>query len=91
MSLILLLPVLLMCWDDFVIAAALTADIAATSSLLLLLLLLCQVGLDGFYSTSRANRCVVCGQEQHYLRYRVVPACYRCGTSLRNWLFLCLL
>eukprot|EP00879_Flechtneria_rotunda_P011906 GHRR01012435.1.p1 GENE.GHRR01012435.1~~GHRR01012435.1.p1 ORF type:complete len:931 (+),score=387.60 GHRR01012435.1:2246-5038(+) len=36
-----------------------------------------QVGLDGFYSTSRANRCVVCGQEQHYLRYRVVPACYR--------------
>jgi cation-transporting P-type ATPase D len=45
--------------------------------LLLLLLLLLQVGLDGFYSTSRANRCVVCGQEQHYLRYRVVPACYR--------------
>eukprot|EP00775_Hariotina_reticulata_P003770 gene3770-4029_t len=36
-----------------------------------------QVGLDGFYSTSRANRCVVCGQEEHYLRYRVVPACYR--------------
>lgn len=38
--------------------------------MLLLLLLLLQMGLDGFYSTSRANRCVVCGCEEHYLRYR---------------------
>lgn len=53
--------------------------LAHASHSLLLLLLPPQVGLDGFYSTSRANRCVVCGQEQHYLRYRVVPACYRCG------------
>lgn len=34
-------------------------------------------GADAFYSGSRANRCVVCGEEQHYLRYRVVPVCYR--------------
>lgn len=41
---------------------------AAAAAIMLLLLL--QMGLDGFYSTSRANRCVVCGCEEHYLRYR---------------------
>jgi hypothetical protein len=25
-------------------------------------------GLDGFYATSKANRCVVCGNDTHYLR-----------------------
>lgn len=64
----------------------LTMSLLLTSLLLRLLLLwlspllpplLPQMGLDGFYSTSRANRCVVCGCEEHYLRYRVVPACYR--------------
>lgn len=27
--------------------------------------------------TVRDHRCVVCGDEEHYLRYRVVPSCYR--------------
>jgi hypothetical protein len=26
-------------------------------------------GLDGFYATSKANRCVVCGNDTHYLRW----------------------
>lgn len=27
-----------------------------------------QAGLDGFYTQSKRNRCVVCGEESHYLR-----------------------
>lgn len=34
-------------------------------------------GMDAFYSQSKRNRCVVCGEERHYLRYRILPACYR--------------
>eukprot|EP00210_Caulerpa_lentillifera_P000734 g711.t1 len=34
-------------------------------------------GIHEFYAQSRVNRCVSCGQEEHYLRYKVVPACYR--------------
>lgn len=34
-------------------------------------------GMDTFYSSSRENRCVVCGEQGHYLRYRIVPQCYR--------------
>eukprot|EP00873_Tetraselmis_striata_P010402 jgi/Tetstr1/430666/TSEL_020459.t1 len=30
-----------------------------------------------FYATSKSNQCVVCGEAGHYLRYRVVPSCYR--------------
>ncbi|GAX75756.1 hypothetical protein CEUSTIGMA_g3199.t1 [Chlamydomonas eustigma] len=30
-----------------------------------------------FYSQCKSNRCVVCGDESHYLRYRIVPPCYR--------------
>jgi len=30
-----------------------------------------------FYVQSRANRCVSCGEDGHYLRYKIVPACYR--------------
>uniref|UniRef100_A0A7R9V667 HRDC domain-containing protein n=1 Tax=Chlamydomonas euryale TaxID=1486919 RepID=A0A7R9V667_9CHLO len=32
---------------------------------------------SAFYSQSKANRCVVCGECRHWLRYRVVPSCYR--------------
>ncbi|GMH33336.1 hypothetical protein BSKO_01170 [Bryopsis sp. KO-2023] len=34
-------------------------------------------GAHDFYIQSRKNRCVSCGEEGHYLRYKVVPACYR--------------
>jgi hypothetical protein len=34
-------------------------------------------GLDSFYTASRENKCVVCGEAGHYLRYRIVPQCYR--------------
>jgi cobalt/nickel-transporting P-type ATPase D len=34
-------------------------------------------GVDAYYLQSKENRCVACGQTKHYLRYRVVPACYR--------------
>ncbi|KAF5833248.1 hypothetical protein DUNSADRAFT_10486 [Dunaliella salina] len=34
---------------------------------------------ERFYSEQKINRCVVCGEEEHYLRFRVVPACYRYG------------
>lgn len=34
-------------------------------------------GTHEFYAQSRVNRCVSCGEEDHYLRYKVVPACYR--------------
>ncbi|GLI59187.1 hypothetical protein VaNZ11_001019 [Volvox africanus] len=36
-----------------------------------------QTGADDFYTQSKANRCVGCGCSSHYLRYRVLPACYR--------------
>ncbi|KXZ46857.1 hypothetical protein GPECTOR_40g591 [Gonium pectorale] len=36
-----------------------------------------QTGADDFYTQSKANRCVGCGCGTHYLRYRVLPACYR--------------
>ncbi|EFJ44334.1 hypothetical protein VOLCADRAFT_95512 [Volvox carteri f. nagariensis] len=34
-------------------------------------------GTDDFYTQSKSNRCVGCGCSSHYLRYRVLPACYR--------------
>ena len=34
-------------------------------------------GVDGYYLHSKENKCVSCGEAGHYLRYRVVPACYR--------------
>ncbi len=34
-------------------------------------------GADEFYTQSKSNRCVACGCASHYLRYRVLPACYR--------------
>ena len=34
-------------------------------------------GVDDYYLHSKENKCVSCGEEGHYLRYRVVPACYR--------------
>lgn len=30
-----------------------------------------------FYIQSKTNRCVGCGESSHYLRYRVIPSCYR--------------
>lgn len=30
-----------------------------------------------FYIQSKSNRCVGCGESSHYLRYRVIPSCYR--------------
>lgn len=34
-------------------------------------------GVEDYYMHSKENKCVACGEEGHYLRYRVVPACYR--------------
>lgn len=34
-------------------------------------------GHHHFYSTARLNRCVSCGASSYFLRYRVVPSCYR--------------
>lgn len=34
-------------------------------------------GVDDYYLHSKENKCVSCGEEGHYLRYKVVPACYR--------------
>lgn len=34
-------------------------------------------GVDEYYLHSKENKCVSCGEEGHYLRYRVVPTCYR--------------
>ena len=34
-------------------------------------------GVDEYYLHSKENKCVSCGETGHYLRYRVVPACYR--------------
>lgn len=36
-----------------------------------------QAGAHEFYSAARSNHCVGCGAGKHYLRYRVVPSCYR--------------
>ena len=36
-----------------------------------------QRGVDDYYLHSKENKCVSCGEEGHYLRYKVVPACYR--------------
>lgn len=33
--------------------------------------------VDEFYAESKSNCCVVCGEAGHYLRYRVIPQCYR--------------
>ncbi|MCO5599117.1 hypothetical protein L7F22_053217 [Adiantum nelumboides] len=32
---------------------------------------------NDFYLQSKTNRCVGCGEMSHYLRYRVIPSCYR--------------
>lgn len=32
---------------------------------------------NDFYIQSKTNRCVGCGESSHYLRYRVIPSCYR--------------
>eukprot|EP00887_Chlorella_sp_A99_P000972 scaffold5.g972.t1 len=34
-------------------------------------------GVADFYTTAKQNHCVGCGEEGHYLRYRVIPSCYR--------------
>jgi len=36
-----------------------------------------RAGQGEFYSSKRSNTCVSCGAGKHYLRYRVVPVCYR--------------
>jgi cobalt/nickel-transporting P-type ATPase D len=36
-----------------------------------------RAGAHEFYSSKRSNTCVACGAGKHYLRYRVVPVCYR--------------
>ncbi|KAH7623572.1 putative Protein RRP6-like 3 [Nannochloris sp. 'desiccata'] len=36
-----------------------------------------RAGAHEFYSSKRSNTCVACGSGKHYLRYRVVPVCYR--------------
>lgn len=30
-----------------------------------------------FYIQSKRNMCVGCGEDKHYLRYRIIPSCYR--------------
>ncbi|XP_066390870.1 protein RRP6-like 3 isoform X2 [Miscanthus floridulus] len=30
-----------------------------------------------FYIQSKKNICVVCGEKSHYIRYRIIPSCYR--------------
>ena len=32
---------------------------------------------NDFYIQSKKNICVCCGEGNHYLRYRVIPSCYR--------------
>ena len=32
---------------------------------------------NDFYIQSKTNRCVGCGESSHYLRYKVIPSCYR--------------
>lgn len=36
-----------------------------------------RAGMQHFYVERKANQCVGCGDSTHYLRYRVIPACYR--------------
>ncbi|KAK9908142.1 hypothetical protein WJX75_003265 [Coccomyxa subellipsoidea] len=36
-----------------------------------------ETGADAFYGERKLNCCVACGNTSNYLRYRVVPACYR--------------
>lgn len=33
--------------------------------------------LHRFYTAAKHNRCVACGEGSHWLRYRIVPSCYR--------------
>lgn len=32
---------------------------------------------NDFYIQSKKNICVSCGERNHYLRYRIIPSCYR--------------
>lgn len=32
---------------------------------------------NDFYIQSKSNRCVGCGESSHYLRYRIIPSCYK--------------
>lgn len=32
---------------------------------------------NDFYIQSKKNMCVGCGEKSHYLRYRIIPSCYR--------------
>ncbi|GAB2285279.1 hypothetical protein Dimus_019733 [Dionaea muscipula] len=32
---------------------------------------------NDFYIQSKKNMCVGCGEKNHYLRYRIIPSCYR--------------
>ncbi|XP_062188012.1 protein RRP6-like 3 isoform X2 [Phragmites australis] len=32
---------------------------------------------NGFYIQSKKNICVGCGEQSHYIRYRIIPSCYR--------------
>ncbi|KAL5730734.1 hypothetical protein ACHQM5_003527 [Ranunculus cassubicifolius] len=32
---------------------------------------------NNFYVQSKENMCVGCGEKNHYLRYRIIPSCYR--------------
>lgn len=32
---------------------------------------------NDFYIQSKKNICVGCGEKDHYLRYRIIPSCYR--------------
>ncbi|CAO2814378.1 unnamed protein product [Amaranthus hypochondriacus] len=32
---------------------------------------------NDFYIQSKRNMCVSCGESNHYLRYRIIPSCYR--------------
>ncbi|PRW59440.1 DNA damage checkpoint isoform A [Chlorella sorokiniana] len=42
-----------------------------------------QAGTSEFYSVKKSNQCVACGEQGHYLRYRVVPSCYRRAMPVR--------
>lgn len=32
---------------------------------------------DGYYTTNRKNQCVVCGKEEQFVKYHIVPPLYR--------------
>jgi len=34
-------------------------------------------GDDEFYTASRTNQCVGCGDNRHFLKYKILPSCYR--------------